>query len=91
MVTDYKPSFGEFVTNPHASDLNPTRHGYFVEIIHRTGRCNKGDWFRCTDGVGHFWECGEVQPFEITEKMRRQDEEEALIEDAYREHTDIRP
>ena len=61
----WTPSFGEFVTNPHASVGNPQKHGYFVEIIQRSGRVNPGTWYRCTDGNGKFWECSEVVRFAI--------------------------
>ena len=78
LLGDFCPTFGDMVTNPYASDSNPSKHGYFVELIHRKGRLNPGVWYRCTNGTGRFWECGEIVPFEITEAMRRQDEHSAI-------------
>jgi hypothetical protein len=58
----WAPSFGEKVMNPHASEENPRKYSFFVGEIHRTGRTNKGKWFRCTDGAGRFWDSKEIAP-----------------------------
>lgn len=50
------PTFGQRIRNPAASIFNPHCDGYYVETIVRTGRANKGRWWRLTDGHGVFWE-----------------------------------
>ena len=72
LLAAYEPSFCELVTNPDASDSNPQKHGYFVEVINRTSRYNKGKWYRCTDGNGRFWECKRIIAFEITDARCRE-------------------
>lgn len=49
------PAFGELVTNPHASEDNPRKHGYFVREGVRKGRLNPGRYYELTDGKGDFW------------------------------------
>lgn len=36
--------FGDWVTNPQASESNPTKRGRFVRHIRRRGRMNPGHW-----------------------------------------------
>jgi len=50
------PEFGDRIRNLYASEDNPIRDGYYVNAIRRTGRLNKGVWYRITDGRGRFWE-----------------------------------
>lgn len=49
--------FGDVVENQWASLDNPTRRGYFVRYIDRTGRLNPGRYAEITDSYGKFWEC----------------------------------
>ena len=44
---EWKPKFGDPVINTNASDDNPTRHGFFVRALRRTGRMNPGVWWEC--------------------------------------------
>ena len=50
------PKFGEWMRGIYASESNPQRDGMYVETIVRTGRMNKGAFYRLTDGKGNFWE-----------------------------------
>ena len=50
------PAFGEWMRGVFASESNPIRDGMYVETIKRTGRVNRGTWYRLTDGNGRFWE-----------------------------------
>lgn len=51
-----KPKFGDWMRSIHASERNPQRDGMYVETVIRTGRMNRGTWYRLTDGNGNFWE-----------------------------------
>ena len=53
--TSRKPAFGEPMRGIWASESNPTRDGYYVETIRRTGRFNPGTFYRMTDRKGKFW------------------------------------
>lgn len=55
-MTQRKPRFGEIVTCKAATPPNPNRHGYFVRVVTRTGRVNRGTWWELTDGNGKFWQ-----------------------------------
>lgn len=57
-MRDFK--FGDRVMNPHASEDNPHKYSFFVEMIFRSGPVNKGRWYRCTDGNGNFWDSMEI-------------------------------
>lgn len=50
------PKFGQRVRAIYASESNPHRIGLFVEVIRRTGKMNRGTFYRMTDGKGDFWE-----------------------------------
>lgn len=50
-----RPKFGDWMKNTSASESNPIRFGMFVEVITRTGRVNRGKFFRLTNGKGEFW------------------------------------
>lgn len=50
------PTFGDQVEGIHAAAENPQKFGTFVEAIRRTGRFNKGVFYRVTDECGAFWE-----------------------------------
>lgn len=50
------PVFGEWMRGIWASESNPIRDGMYVETIRRTGRVNRGTFYRLTDGKGKFWE-----------------------------------
>lgn len=81
MSTTDQPSFGDRVANPDASESNPHKYGYFVEVIHRTGRCNKGTWYRCTDGRSNFWESKRVEVIDLTPEELSVDEYRRQIGD----------
>jgi len=64
------PAFGDKVINTAAGERNPLKHGFFVKVVRRKGRLNKGTWYECTDGRGRFWQ---VDPRSI-ELVREQRE-----------------
>jgi hypothetical protein len=43
----WQPKFGDPVINLDASEENPTRYGFFVRVVRRTGRLNPGTWWEC--------------------------------------------
>jgi hypothetical protein len=47
--------FGDVIENRSASADNPTRRGYFVRVVNRTGRLNPGRHAELTDGEGKTW------------------------------------
>ena len=49
------PKFGDRVRGIYASESNPERDGFFVEVVRRTGKMNAGTFYRLTDGKGRFW------------------------------------
>ena len=50
------PAFGQELINPHASDNNPRKVGYFVKVVHRRkGIVNPGKHYQLTDMKGKFW------------------------------------
>ena len=51
-----RPVFGTRMRGIFAGESNPHRDGYYVETIRRTGRMNRGKFYRLTDGAGRFWE-----------------------------------
>ena len=50
-------TFGDVIENAFASDDNPTKRGYVVRTLKRTGRLNPGAFAVITDGRGKMWEC----------------------------------
>ena len=54
-VPKEKFKFGDVIENKAASKDNPTRYGYFVREIKRSGRLNPGRYVEITDGNGSFW------------------------------------
>ena len=50
-----EPHIGDWIRGTYASPHNPQRDGIYVETIYRTGRLNKGKFYRITDGKGKFW------------------------------------
>lgn len=50
------PKFGDRIRGIYASERNPQRDGYFVRVVHNTGRTNRGTYYECTDGRGNFWQ-----------------------------------
>ena len=54
--TSRRPVFGESIRGIWASEDNPIRDGRYVETVVRTGRMNRGAFYRLTNGKGKFWE-----------------------------------
>jgi hypothetical protein len=68
-----KPKFGEKIRGIWAGDDNPIRDGMYVETIRRTGRVNRGIWYRLTNGKGKFWEFEAKDTVFLTIERREDD------------------
>lgn len=59
MNDELKPclfKFGDLISNGFASDDNPTKTGFFVRTVRRTGRLNPGMHVELTNGKGKMWQ-----------------------------------